>query len=125
MKRRTVSYNAFDVVVVPFPFTDKATTKRRPALILSDAQAFNQRVGQAVMAMITSARNSDWPLDIEIQNLDSAGLPSPSVIRMKLFTLDEKLIIRKAGELAGPDQSRVIAALRQLLYCLSSRQETA
>ena len=125
MKRRTVSYNAFDVVVVPFPFTDKATTKRRPALILSDAQAFNQRVGQAVMAMITSARNSDWPLDIEIQNLDSAGLPSPSVIRMKLFTLDEKLIIRKAGELAGPDQSRVIAALRQLLPCLSSRQETA
>jgi mRNA interferase MazF len=125
MKRRTVSYNAFDVVVVPFPFTDKATTKRRPALILSDAQAFNQRVGQAVMAMITSARNSDWPLDIEIENLESAGLPAPSVIRMKLFTLDEKLIIRKAGELAVPDQSRVIAALRQLLPCLSSRQETA
>jgi mRNA interferase MazF len=120
-----VSYNAFDVVVVPFPFTDKATTKRRPALILSDAQAFNQRVGQAVMAMITSARNSDWPLDIEIENLESAGLPAPSVIRMKLFTLDEKLIIRKAGELAVPDQSRVIAALRQLLPCLSSRQETA
>jgi mRNA interferase MazF len=123
MKRRTVSYNAFDVVVVPFPFTDKATTKRRPALILSDAQAFNQRVGQAVMAMITSAKDSDWPLDIEIQDLDSAGLPSPSMIRMKLFTLDEKLIIRKAGELAGPDQAKVKAALRQLLPCLSGRQE--
>jgi len=118
-----VSYNAFDVVVVPFPFTDKATTKRRPALILSDAQTFNQQVGQAVMAMITSAKNSDWPLDIEIRDLDSAGLPSPSMIRMKLFTLDEKLIIRKTGELAGPDQAKVIAALRQLLPCLSAQQE--
>jgi mRNA interferase MazF len=109
-----VNYDAFDVVVVPFPFTDKATTKRRPALILSDAQAFNLQVGQAVMAMITSAKNSDWPLDIDIQDLDSAGLPSPSMIRMKLFTLDAKLIIRKAGKLADPDQAKVIEALRQL-----------
>lgn len=41
-----MTFNAFDVVVVPFPFTDKATTKRRPALILSDAQAFNLHAGQ-------------------------------------------------------------------------------
>jgi mRNA interferase MazF len=110
-----VNFNAFDVVVVPFPFTDKTTTKRRPALILSDAQAFNQQVGQAVMAMITSAKNSDWPLDIEIQDLAAAGLPSPSIIRMKLFTLDAKLIIRKAGKLASQDQAKVIEALHQLL----------
>jgi mRNA interferase MazF len=120
--RRTVTYNAFDVVVVPFPFTDKATTRRRPALILSNARAFNRQVGQAVMAMITSAKNSDWPLDIEIQNLDSAGLPSPSIIRMKLFTLDEKLIIRKAGKLADPDQGKVIEALRQLLPFVEDNQ---
>lgn len=110
-----MTFNAFDVVVVPFPFTDKTTAKRRPALVLSDAQAFNLQVGQAVMAMITSAKNSDWPLDTEIRDLDSAGLPSPSMIRMKLFTLDEKLIIRKAGKLAEPDQGEVIEALRQLL----------
>ncbi len=115
-----MTFNAFDVVVVPFPFTDKATTKRRPALILSDALAFNQQVGQAVMAMITSAKNSDWPLDIEILDLDSAGLPSPSIIRMKLFTLDEKLIIRKAGKLASSDQTKTIAALRKLLPFVES-----
>ena len=110
-----MTIDAFDIVVVPFPFTDKSTSKRRPALILSDAQAFNLQVGQAVMAMITSAKNSDWPLDIDIQDLDSAGLPAPSMIRMKLFTLDEKLIIRKAGQLAKPDQKKVIEALRLLL----------
>jgi mRNA interferase MazF len=114
-----VTFKAFDVVVVPFPFTDKAATRRRPALILSDAQAFNLQVGQAVMAMITSAKNSDWPLDTEIQDLDSAGLPSPSVIRMKLFTLDEELIIRKAGQLAGPDQTKAIEALRRRLPFLA------
>lgn len=108
-------YNAFDVVVVPFPFTDKTTTKRRPALVLSDAQSFNSQVGQAVMAMITSANNSNWPLDTEIHYLDSAGLPAPSIVRMKLFTLDEKLILRKAGRLASPDQANTMKALHLLL----------
>jgi mRNA interferase MazF len=115
MKMLTVTFEAFDVVVVPFPFTDRTTTKRRPALVLSDAGSFNKRVGQSVLAMITSASNSDWPLDVNIQNLDDAGLPSASVVRMKLFTLDDKLVIRKAGMLAEQDRSAVSTTLRQLL----------
>ena len=110
-----MTYEAFDVVVVPFSFTDRATSKRRPALVLSDAQAFNGQVGHAVLAMITSAKNSDWSLDVEIEDLDAAGLPSASIIRMKLFTLDGQLIIRKAGSLAAPDRRRVLEALGRLL----------
>ena len=115
MKRHTVTFEAFDVVVVPFPFTDRTTTKRRPALVLSDAAKFNKQVGQSVLAMITSASNSDWPLDVNIQNLDAAGLPSASVVRMKLFTLDDRLVVRKAGALAKQDCSAVSTALRELL----------
>ncbi len=110
-----MTYEAFDVVVVPFPFTDRSTTKRRPALVLSDSKAFNKHVGQSVLAMITSARNSDWPLDVEIKDLDSAGLPSASVVRMKLFTLDDRLVIRRAGVLAENDRRSVAATLQQLL----------
>ena len=110
-----MTFEAFDVVVVPFPFTDRTTTKRRPALVLSDSGKFNKQVGQSVLAMITSASNSDWPLDVYIQDLDHAGLPSASVVRMKLFTLDDKLVIRKAGALAKKDCSAVSTALRQLL----------
>ena len=109
-----MTFKTFDVVVVPFPFTDRTTTKRRPALVLSDANNFNKQVGQSVLAMITSASNSDWPLDINIQDLDAAGLPSASVVRMKLFTLDDKLIIRKAGVLAKQDKSAVFSALQKL-----------
>ncbi|HKK00665.1 MAG TPA: type II toxin-antitoxin system PemK/MazF family toxin [Desulfuromonadales bacterium] len=110
-----MTFDAFDVVVVPFPFTDRTTTKRRPALVLSGAQSFNRKVGQAVMAMITSAKNSDWPLDIDIEDLDSAGLPAPSIVRMKLFTLDEQLVVRKAGMLGVADREKVVSVLHQLL----------
>lgn len=110
----SVICDAFDVVVVPFPFTDRATTKRRPALVLSDRVAFNDRVGHAVLAMITSAENSDWPLDVEITNLKSAGLPSASVVRMKLFTLDHQLIVRRAGSLSSKDRRAVAGAVAKL-----------
>jgi len=116
-----VTFDAFDVVVVPFPFTDRTTTKRRPALVLSDAGNFNKQVGQSVLAMITSAVNSNWPLDVDITDLDSAGLPSASVVRMKLFTLDDQLVIRKAGALSDDDQQRVTNALKQLLNLHAKR----
>ncbi len=114
MRRPIVSYDMFDVVVVPFPFTDRTTSKRRPALVLSNAHHFNQAVGQSVLAMITSAKNSDWPLDKEIVDLDSAGLPSASIVRMKLFTLDDQLIIRKAGVLSNKDQQNISNSLSDL-----------
>lgn len=107
-------YRTFDVVVVPFPFTDRAASKRRPALVLSDAEAFGARIAQSVLAMITSAAHSDWPLDAAITDLKSAGLPSPSIVRMKLFTLDHQLVLRRAGALSARDRETVARSLRRL-----------
>lgn len=114
MRQPTVTYKQFDVVVVPFPFTDRSTTKKRPALVLSDEAAFNAGLGRSVMAMITTAGHAPWLLDVKISDLDSAGLPSPSVARMKLFTLDNSLVIKQIGSLGNRDQGSVKKALRQL-----------
>ncbi len=111
----------FDVVVVPFPFTDKVTAKRRPALVISNASAFNRRAGHSVMAMITSADNAAWALDAPLADLASAGLPSPSVVRMKLFTLDHRFVIRKSGRLAARDATLVEASLAALLLPKKAR----
>lgn len=108
-------YSQFDVVVVPFPFTGRSTNKRRPALVLSDGSNFNSRIGQSVMAMITSAHHSQWPLDTEITDLDCAGLPTPSLVRMKLFTLDHRLILRTCGSLSEADRHNTNTALSKLL----------
>jgi mRNA-degrading endonuclease toxin of MazEF toxin-antitoxin module len=104
--RRIVIYNRYDIVKVPFPFTDRQSNKNRPALIISSEKSFNSRVGHSVMAMITSAKHSAWPLDTLINDLDSAGLPVASLIRLKLFTLDHRLIIKTLGHLS--DQDRII-----------------
>lgn len=106
-----MGYDAFDVVIVPFPFSDLPHAIRRPALVLSDAASFGRAIGHSVMAMITSAKNAPWPLDTPLQDLAAAGLPAPSVVRMKLFTLDHRLVVRKAGRLAQDDRAGVARAL--------------
>jgi mRNA interferase MazF len=103
-----------DVVVVPFPFVDLAAEKRRPSLILSRA-AFNQSHGHSICAMITTAARSRWPSDIEIRNLQPAGLDRPCVVRWKLFTLPNNHILRRAGKLTAPDRQGVTSAVGSIL----------
>ncbi len=97
-------YDRYTVVKVPFPFTDKLASKNRPALIVSTAEPFNNQIEHSVMAMITSAKQSDWPLDTTITDLRSAGLPVASLIRLKLFTLDHRLIRGALGKLSLEDK---------------------
>jgi len=99
-----VIYNRYDVVKVPFPFTDRQANKYRPALIISSASKFNNSVSHSVMAMITSAKHSAWLLDTPIVDIESAGLPISSIIRLKLFTLDHRLIISTLGALSNQDR---------------------
>ena len=117
MKRLIVTYKLFDVVVVPFPFTDQNTDKKRPALVLSDFDIFNNVTQNCVLAMITSANNPGWPLDTHIGSIQKAGLPAPSKVRMKLFTLDSRFILKKIGGLSVKDQKAVKENLLKLL-CL-------
>ncbi|MDP2810683.1 MAG: type II toxin-antitoxin system PemK/MazF family toxin [Rhodocyclaceae bacterium] len=110
-----MSFERFSVVRVPFPFTDRNATKNRPALVLSDAAAFNAPASHSVMAMITSQGNTAWPLDCPLADLAAAGLPAPSMVRFKLFTLDHRLVRGELGKLSPADAASVRSALIQLL----------
>ncbi len=109
-----MGFDSFDVVVVPFPFTDKAGTKRRPALVISSPQ-FNGQHDQVVLAMITTAKQSDWPSDVAIHEWGKAGLSVPCRIRFKLFTLEKGLILKRVGALGGSDRMMVQEALARTL----------
>lgn len=98
------SYSPGDVVVVPFPFTDRDASKRRPALVCSTA-AFNRHARHLVLAMITTAAHSPWPGDVPIRDLTDAGLPAASVVRWKLFTLDASFVLARAGTLSARDRT--------------------
>lgn len=110
-----MTYDPWDVVVVPFPFTEKVGAKRRPALVLS-TKPFNEN-GHTLLAMITTKSHLPWPGDTNIEELSPAGLHTPCVVRLKVFTLDNRLILRRSGRLSGKDCRNVAKSIR--LYLLS------
>lgn len=110
-----MTFERFAVVRVPFPFSDRNATKNRPAVVLSDPDAFNTPAGHSVMAMITSQSNAAWPLDCPVTDLAAAGLPAPSRVRFKLFTLDHRLVRGELGKLGPGDAEVVRAGLAALL----------
>ncbi len=105
--------DAGDVVIIPFPFVDVAAEKRRPSLVLS-RRAFNDAQHHSICAMITTAQRSRWPSDIAIDDLTAAGLPRACVVRWKLFTLPNSIILRRVGALAEQDFGKVFEASRAI-----------
>lgn len=110
----TANYEPGDLVVVPFPFTDTETTKRRPALVISSAE-FQQANGCLVLLMITSAKHSRWAGDVKLRDWKDAGLPQSSLARLKLFTLDVRFVLRKLGVLSADDRKTVKESLQRHL----------
>ncbi len=96
--------NPFDVVDVPFPFSDRPLSKIRKAPVLS-SRTFNEKNGATILAMITSAERSSGFGDVKILNWEEAGLRKPCIIRLKIFTLDNALLIARKGELKSNDRS--------------------
>lgn len=106
-----MTYEAGDVLVTSFPFSDTHGSKPRPALLLSSAR-FNE-TGHSILAMITTAKTTKWHSDISIKDLDLAGLATSSVIRMKIFTLDNRLIKKRIGHI-GKQQTAIADLLQQI-----------
>jgi mRNA interferase MazF len=104
----------FDVVIVPFPYTDRLSEKRRPAVVIS-APSLTRDYGLVWLLMVTSADNPRWPCDVEVSDLKKAGLPAPSLIRpAKIATADAARILRRIGQLPPGDASAVRAKLKAL-----------
>lgn len=101
----------FDVVVVPFPYSDRLSEKRRPGLVVSTDE-MPENLARVWVAMITSASASQLA-DIRITDIEIAGLPVPSTARCsKIATLDVDRILRIAGHLSDRDEEAARNALR-------------
>ena len=103
----------FDVVVVPFPYSDRLAERRRPGLVVSHPD-LPARLGRVWVAMITSVPHQELG-DVAFGDLTAAGLPVASTLRAsKLATLDADRVIRVAGRLSDSDQK---LARRALMAC--------
>jgi mRNA-degrading endonuclease toxin of MazEF toxin-antitoxin module len=102
----TTTYKRGEVILVPFPFTDLTSVKRRPALIIS-ADRLNQNRPDVLVAAISSQlplKTGEDEMLIPQTELAQWGLPKPSVIKLgKLFSIHQGLIRKRLGR--APENS--------------------
>lgn len=103
-----------DVIIVPFPFSELPVAKPRPALVISPS-AQNESGGTTLLAMITTAAGGLRSDDTPVTDLEAAGLKAPSVLRLKLFTLDNRLIAKRVGQLSTSDRKAARRAVASLI----------
>jgi mRNA interferase MazF len=91
-----IKYNQREVVLVPFPYSDLSSAKRRPVLIVSNNE-FNDQFQDVLVCVITSNLFVDeYSVKLENKDLEIGILPESSIVKThKLFTIEKSKIIKK------------------------------
>lgn len=104
-----------DVVLVPFPFTDQSTTKKRPAVIISSHAYNTERPDLIIMAVTSQIKSTAILGEVIVQDWQAAGLLKHSVIKPVIATLEKSLVIRTLGRLKDHDQQALQDTLKIIL----------
>ncbi|BAB72715.1 type II toxin-antitoxin system PemK/MazF family toxin [Anabaena sp. FACHB-709] len=108
------NYKFGDVILVPFPFTDQTTTKKRPSVVVSSTDYQRQRSDLILIAVTSTTNPVTSFAEMTITEWKAAGLLKPSIIKPVLTTIDKMLVIKKLGELQEVDTQ----ALHNLLQII-------
>lgn len=111
----TTSFDFADIVLVPFPFTDQSTTKKRPAVVVSSDAYHRQRPDIILMAITSQFRPVTTVGEVVVQHWEAAGLIKPSVLKPLLATIEKRLVIRTMGRLHAEDRAAACAAIAEII----------
>ena len=109
------TYNFGDVVLVGFPFTNLQTTKKRPAVIISNANYQQNRPDVILMAITSQIRQPLTVGETLIQDWQTAGLAKPSVFKPLIATIEKERIIKVMGQLTDQDQQGLQEIIQTIL----------
>ena len=102
---------AGEIVVIPFPQTDLAVGKRRPAFVLVDLPG-----DDVILCQITTrARADGFSIPLDTADFERGQLAHPSFIRPnRLFTVEQRVILYSAGKVKAVKLDQVLAKARAL-----------
>ena len=104
----SMNFSISEVVLVPIPFTNLASQKVRPAVVVG----LSSHAGDLFVVPISSQLQN---VDLILQDWKAAGLNVPCGIKSQLATIESKLIVKSIGKLSTRDQASVRSRLREWL----------
>jgi mRNA interferase MazF len=108
----TTTFNAGDIVRVPYPHVERRVVVQRPAVVFS-----RHPVGPDGLllwtVMITNAERERWPGDVLIPDWQNAGLIIPSKIRTAKVSSVQTAQAHYLGRLPEPLWQNVWTKIRE------------
>jgi len=104
-----------DILLVPLPFTDLSSHKKRPVLVLSK-QEYNTMTDDLIVVAITSTVDTK-PYAVLFSDSDMLDgiLKVESCIRAdKIYTLSQELIVKRYGKV----KPEVIEKVKEKILCV-------
>ncbi|MEA1881647.1 MAG: type II toxin-antitoxin system PemK/MazF family toxin [Candidatus Marinimicrobia bacterium] len=107
-----MTYKKWDVVLLPFPFSNQSIIKKRPGLILSPNRAINEKFDIVIAFMTSNMASPPRIGDIQLMDWKKENLPKPTMVRMKFATIEYSMILKRLGQLSAKDQNAVQKELK-------------
>jgi mRNA interferase MazF len=108
-------YEFGDVVLIPFPFTNQTTAKKRPAVVVSSVTYHSNRPDIILMAITSRIRPSPSFGETTVDQWETAGLIKPSFIKPIFTTVEKGIVIRKIGKLSDQDLQNLRKSIPAIL----------
>jgi mRNA interferase MazF len=110
-------YRFGEIVLLDFPFSDRAAEKkRRPGLVLAQDPH-----GDLLIARISS-KPEELPTDVQLADWKTSSLNIPSTVRLlKLASIHRSHILRAIGKVTPIDSASIITAFRAFVSRLESQ----
>ncbi len=110
-----INYERGNIILVPFPFSDQSTTKKRPAVVIS-SDDYNENSPDIIIMAITSRIEQAFYMgECFIENWQDAGLLRPSSTKPAISTIEKSLILKKLGRLSPRDLIAIDKVLKKLI----------
>ncbi|CAG0944468.1 hypothetical protein ANRL1_01770 [Anaerolineae bacterium] len=108
-----------EIVLIPIPFTDLSSQKRRPVVIVSNDAYNGKNADIVVVAMTSNPALVDYSFTITSSDLEQGKLNRPSKIRVdKIYTLSQSIIVKTFGQV----NTKTLERIRQTLQDLTNKK---
>lgn len=87
-----------DIIILPIPFTDLTSNKKRPAIVISKNEYNNITDDIVVMAITSNITTKEHCINLISEDLEHGFLLADSQIRAdKIYTISQAIVIKKLG----------------------------
>lgn len=105
-----------DILLVPIPFSDLSSQKRRPVIVISN-NTYNQKTTDlVVVAMTSNPETVDYSFTIASSDLEKGALNHPGKVRVdKIYTISQSIITKRFGRVNDEVLNRIRKELQALI----------